>query len=170
MKKSKIVILRGAPATGKTTALHNLKKHKEMKNWIIIDFNRLKRQFEHLGDEKRKAYGKQALFSILKILMAKKENIIFDEMSGETIRKNFRHYIKKYDYKLIVFEFSSNVKIAIKREAHRRKIKGKKPRGERWVKQTHKERIKLLEKGSIPIDTTNLNQKQVINFILKNIK
>jgi len=169
MKKSKIVILRGAPATGKTTALNNLRKHKEMNNWIIIDFNKLKRQFEHLGDKKRKAYGKQALFSILKILMAQKENIIFDEMSGEAIRKNFKYYIKKYNYNLIVFEFAAKVKIAIKREAHRRKIRGKKAQSN-WIKQTHKERIKLLEKNSITIDTTNLNQKQIVNFILKNIK
>jgi len=169
MKKSKIVILRGSPATGKTTALHNLRKHKEMKNWIIIDFNKLKKQFEYLGDEKRKSYGKQTLFSILKILMAQEVNIIFDEMSGEAIKKKFKYYLKKYNYNLIVFEFTSSVNTAIKREAYRRKIKGKKPQGN-WVKQTHKERIKLLEKGSITIDTTNLSEKQTVNFILKNIK
>jgi len=165
----KVVILRGAPATGKTTALHNLRKRKEMKNWVVIDFQQLKKQFEHLGEEKRRLYGKQALFSTLKILMSQKLNILFDEMYGGAIKRELKYYLKKYNYKIIPLEFTSDIKTAISREAERRLKKGLKPRGEKWVKQTHKERLELFEKNSIMIDTTNMNQKQVVNFIIRKI-
>lgn len=172
MKKSKIVILRGMVSSGKTTALHNLRKNREMKDWIIINFNELKAQFKHLGDEKRKEYGKRSLFAILKILMQTKKNILFDEMSEEGVRKNITYYLKKYNYEIIVFEFTVNVEKAIKREAQRMIIRGLKPRGAKWVTSYHKDRLKIygVNPKGIIVDTTHLNEKQVINLILKNLK
>jgi len=167
-----MVILRGMVASGKTTTLKNLRKNKKTKGWIIIDFNKLKRQFEHLGDEKRKAYGKIALFSILKNLMQTKKNIVFDEMSKEGVKKNLSHYLEKYNYEIIVFEFTVDLRKAVKREAERRNTRNLKPKGKKWVKKMHEERPKkygVHSKGII-VNTSHLNQKQVVNFILKKVR
>jgi len=168
----KMVILRGMVASGKTTTLKNLRKHEKTKDWIIIDFNELKMQFKNLGDEKRKAYGKIALFSILKNLMPTKKNIVFDEASGKGIKKNLRNFLKKYNYKITVFEFTSDLKKAIKREAKRRTNRNLKPRGKEWVTKMHEERPKRygIDEEGIILDTTKLNEKQTVNFILEKLK
>jgi len=170
MKKPKIVILRGKVATGKTTALLNLRKRKEMKDWAIIDFNNLKYQFAHLGDEKRKEYGKKSLMAILKVLMPMKVNILLDEMSESTLRKHISHSIRKYNYQIVTFQFTADIDESIKREAHRRKIIGKKPIGAKWVKKFHKHHEEKADPKGIIVDTSELNEGQVVNFILKEIK
>tara|TARA_Y100000310_G_C20523762_1_gene734975 strand:+ start:332 stop:844 length:513 start_codon:yes stop_codon:yes gene_type:complete len=170
MKKSKIVILRGKVATGKTTALYNLRKRKEMKDWIIIDFNDLKRQFAYLGDEKRKEYGKKSLMAILKILMPSKVNILIDEMSEATLKKHISHSIRKYGYEVVTFQFTADLDASIEREAQRRKVVGKKPRGAKWVKKYHKMHEENADPKGIVIDTSKLNEKKVVKFILEELK
>jgi len=170
MKKPKLVLLHGMIATGKTTALYNLRERKEMKDWIIIDFCELKKQFAHLGDEKRKEYGKKALAAILKLLMKEKKNIVLDEMPEKSIRKYVGPQIRKYKYEVVPFQFTSKIELSIKREAERRIARGLKPHGEKWVRDFNEHHKKVFDKNAILIDTTKLNKKQVVDFIIKRVR
>lgn len=170
MKIRKLVLLKGKIATGKTTALHTLRKCKEMKNWVIIDFSALKHQFAHLGNEKRREYGKKSLYAILKILMEEKLNILLDEMSEKTLKENINYYIKKYNYQIITFEFTAKFKTSVKRETQRRIKRGLKPRGEHWVKDAHEMLLERFDKKGIIVDCDKLNKKQVVEFIINKLK
>ena len=69
MVKPKLVILRGRPTSGKSSAYANLRKSKFMKEWLFVDHCAMKTS---IGKE----LGKKALFAVLKIVMPTKKNII----------------------------------------------------------------------------------------------
>jgi len=170
MGRPKLVILRGGAACGKSTALYRLKKNKKFKDWAIIDNCSLKLQFENLGGEKMKEYGHGALFFLLKTIMSTKRNIIVDEMSEKTLRKNINYYINKYEYEIVTFQFAVSVETAIKREVHRRESVGLKSRGASWVKRLHKFHEEKIDKNGILINTDRFDKKGVEKFIIKNLK
>jgi len=66
MKRPRLVLLKEKPTAGKSTAWHNLREKKKMKDWVFIDSARMKGQFGHLDDETRKKLGKKLLFYTLK--------------------------------------------------------------------------------------------------------
>ena len=75
MKKPRLVILRGKPAAGKSTAYANLRKNKKMKDFVFVDHCAMKTE---LGKEG----GKKELFKELK-----KEDLI------KTLTVNIYNYL-----------------------------------------------------------------------------
>jgi len=163
MKKSKLVILRGSPTSGKSTAYANLRKSKIMKYWLFVDHCAMK---DWLG----KDIGKKALFAVLKIALPTKRNIIIEEMSEKTVRKHINSYIKQYAYKLIVFQFIVRTKTAHKRDVQRAKEIRHPFMGKKKIEKLHKMHDERFDKNAILVDTNKLGKRQVVNFILKNLK
>ena len=160
----KLVILRGKPAAGKSTAYANLKKRKEMKNWLFIDHCKLKTE---LGREK----GKIALMDELKKAMPTKKDIIIEEMSEKTLKKYIRYYIKKYDYKIITFQFEVSLKDSKNRDIRRVIDKGHDRKFIlKNIKELHKMHDERFDKKAFLIDTGKLNKKQVVDFIIKKLR
>ncbi len=126
MKQPKLVILRG-----KSTAYAMLKKRKVMKCWLFVDHANLK---TNLG----KDLGKKSLFAVLKVVMPSKKDIIIEEMSEETLRKYINQYIKKYNYKIVVFQFTVRTKTAYKRDVKRAEDKWHPFMGKKKIKEMHK--------------------------------
>ena len=91
----KIVILRGRPASGKSTAFAKLKKRKEFDGWVLIDNCELKSWFNYL--EENKEIKKKALFALMKEVMKKKKNILLEEMSRKTIMKYIGNILLIYN-------------------------------------------------------------------------
>lgn len=166
----RLVLLKGKVASGKTTAPHSLRKKKEMEEWIILDFSEIKNQFAYLGDEKRREYGTESLFAILKVFMAKKKNILVDEMSEGSLKKGISSHIKKYKYPITTCEFDARIKTSIKREAKRMKKKGQKPLGEKWIRDSHKIHLARHDPKGILVDCDRLGREQVVNLILRHLK
>ncbi len=162
MTKPKLVILRGKPTSGKSTAYANLRKRKEMKDWFFIDHAVLKRD---LGKE----LGKKALFAVLRIIMPFKKNVIIEEMSKETVMKHIDNYIKKHNYRIIVFQFEVNRKIAYKRDVKRAKEKWHPYMGKKKIDKMHKMHEERFDKSAILIDTNKLGKRKVVEFILKKL-
>ena len=162
--KPKLVILRGNPAAGKSTAYANLRKRNEMKDWLFVDHCAMKNWFG-------KDLGKKSLFAILKVVMPSQKNIIIEEMSRETIMKFLKSYIKRYNYKIIVFQFEVDLKKAKKRDIQR--VVDKKHYQKKILKNIeeihnmHNERFDY--KGTI-VDTNKLSKIQVVDFILDKLK
>jgi len=162
----KLVILRGKPTSGKSTAFHNIKKTKKLKNWVLIDFPKIKDMFSEKDRELRKI----ALFAILKEVMKKKKNILLEEMSEETIRKYINNYIKKYKYKIIVFQFEVKMKTAYKRNIQRARDKWHPYIKKRKLKDLHKMHDDRFDNQALLVDCNKLSKKQVVDLILKKIK
>jgi predicted kinase len=163
---SKIVLLRGKPTSGKSTAFANIKASGKLKNWVLIDFPKIKDMFS----EKDRELRKLALFSMLKEVMKKNKNILLEEMSRETIMKYIGKYVKKYNYKIIVFQFEIILKEAYKRNVQRAKAK--------WHPYIIKEKLKALhrmhdekfDKDAVLVDCNKLNKQQVVKLILGKIE
>jgi tRNA uridine 5-carbamoylmethylation protein Kti12 len=163
MKKSKMVILRGRPTSGKSTAYANLQKKNEMKDWLFVDHANLK---EKLGRE----LGKKSLFSVLKTVMPSKKNIIIEEMSEETVRKHIGSYIKKYNYKIVVFQFTVRTETAYKRDVKRAKAKWHPFMGKKKIKEMHDMHDERFDKNAFLIDTNKFSKKKVVDFVLEKLK
>jgi predicted kinase len=164
MKKPILVILRGKPAAGKSTAYANLRKKKAMKNWLFVDHCKLK---EDLGKE----LGKESLFAVLKTVMPSKKNIIIEEMSEKTVMKHLGKEVKKHNYKIIVFQFEISLKKSRRRDYHRvidkehdRKFILKN------IEDLHKMHDERFDKKGFLIDADKLSKRQVVEFILSELR
>ena len=164
MKKPRLVILRGKPASGKSTAYANLRKHKEMQGWGFIDHCAMKTKFGREG-------GKKALFKELKKVMPSQKNIIIEEMSKETVMKYISKEVKKYNYKIVVFQFEISLKKSKRRDycrvidkGHDRKFILKN------IEDLHKMHDERFDKKGILIEGDKLSKKQVVNLIIEKLK
>jgi predicted kinase len=165
--KPKLVILRGKPTSGKSTAFQSLKGKKKFKEWVLIDHPALKRWFEHIKD---KELRKKALFAVLKEAMKEKKNILLEEMSEKTIKKYINYHIKKYNYQIITFQFAISLKEAYKRDVKRAKEKWHPFMGKKEIKKMHKMHDNRFDPSAILVDCNKLNKKQVVEFILKRLR
>jgi len=165
LKVKKLVILRGKPASGKSTVFRSLKKKRIMKDWIMIDHPLMKKK---LG----KQLAKEKFHNLIKESMETGKNIIGEETSRKTLNKLIGYYIRKHRYKVIVFQFEVNLKISKKRDVARVKrgcdihsvVLGEK------LKDLHKMHEDRFDKNAILVDTNKLGKKQVVEFILKKLK
>lgn len=172
MKHPRLVLLKGKPTAGKSTAWHNLQNKKKMKDWIFIDSARMKGQFKNLEDETRKKLGKKLLFYTLKQVMPLKKDIILEEMSEKTIRKFINPIIKKYGYKIITFYFEVALEKAYGRNVERAKEKWHPYMRKKKLEGFHEYHEKVFKEDIDPIivDCNKLGKKQVVEFILKKLK
>jgi predicted kinase len=162
MKKPKLVIFRGKPTSGKSTAYGSLRKNKLMKDWIFVDHVALK---ESMGKE----LGKKSLFAVLKVVMPTKKNIIIEEMSSDTVRRNISSVIKKYNYEIKVFQFTVRTKTAYKRDVQRVRAKKAIKMGKELIDEMHKMHDEKLDKNGIIVDTNKLGKRQVVDLIVKSL-
>ena len=149
MKRPKIVILRGRPTSGKTTALRILQKRKEMKDWIVIDSSRID---SPLG----KKFG---MHELLKDAMKTGKDILVDETSKSTLRKYIYYHIKKHNYQLKVFQFHVSTKTAYKRDIQRARDGWHPGLGKKKIKELHDYHDKKLDKKATLVDTDKLGKR-----------
>jgi predicted kinase len=171
MKKPTIAILRGRPTSGKSTAWHNLKKRKEMDGWIFIDFCKIKDDLgETLNDEERKNIGKKFLFALLREAIKTSKSIIIEEMSRTSVEKRLKSPIKKYNYEIIVFQFTVCTETAYKRDVQRARDKWHPFMGKKWIEEGHRYHDKNIDPKGIVVDSNKLGKKAVVEFILKELE
>ncbi|MEK6951695.1 MAG: hypothetical protein AABX29_01645 [Nanoarchaeota archaeon] len=171
MKYPRLVLLKGKPTAGKSTAWYTLRKMKIMKDWLFIDVAHMKGQFANLDDETRKTLGKKLLFFTLKQVMPLKKDIIIEEMSEKTIRKYINPIIKKYKYKIITFYFEVSLETAYKRNIQRAKEKWHPYMKKKKLGDFHEYHVEEYKEDITPIivDCNRLNKKQVVDFIIKKL-
>jgi predicted kinase len=162
VRKPRLVVLRGRPTSGKSTAWHSLRERKELKDWVFVDFCKMK---ETLGKEK----GKVALFKELKDTMAFGENIMIEEMSKETLGKYVGGDIVKFGYEIIVFQFTVSTETAYKRDVQRAKDKWHPLMGKKLVKELHDMHDERIDKDGILVDCDGLGKDEVVELILKKL-
>jgi len=159
----RIIVLRGKPTAGKSTAFFNLKKRKEMRKFLFIDHCSLKNK---LGKEQ----GKKALFEEIKNLLPTKKDIVIEEMSKETLRKNMGYYLRKYKYFIIVFQFEVSKLEAYKRNIQRARERWHPKMEKEWIDKMYALHEQRFDRKAILVDCDKLNKKQVVEFIIKKLK
>ena len=170
-KKPKIVILRGKPTAGKSTAIHNLKKEKFLSSWTFIDFPFIKdKMYSNLNNKERYDLAKKSLCAIIKVVMKSNKNIILEEVSEKFLKKKISYHIKKNNYEIITFQFEVSKKEAYKRDVQRGKEKWHPSMGKKWIDKMHEYHKKKFDKNAILIDCDKLDKKQIVKFIIKNLK
>ena len=167
-----ILLLKGGAATGKSSAFSNLKKEKVMNGWFFLDHPELKSWFEKMSNIKE--LRKEVLFFSMKPLIKMEKNIILEEMSRETLNKYLGYYLKKYNYQIFTINFEVNdVKKSIRRDKlrvqrgtkHHLDILNKK-----YIEENHEHHLKTIDKYGIIINSSTMNQRAVVETILKHIK
>lgn len=171
--KLKLVIFRGEPASGKSTAFRALMKRKEMKDWVFVDHPALKGVYSKSSPYRYKEIAKYSLFAILRMLIEEKKNIVVEEMSRESIMKYLGNNIKKNKYEIFVFQFNVDFKKSYKRDLMRVKkglVHHSKIIGKKRLKTLHKWHKDSFDKKGILVDCKKLNKKEVVELILKGLK
>ena len=164
MKKPRLVILRGKPAAGKSTAYANLRKNKKMKGFVFVDHCAMKTKLGREG-------GKKELFKELKKVMPSGKDIIIEEMSKESVMKNISKEIKKYNYDFVVFQFEISLKESKKRDVYRVVDKGHDQKFIlKNIEDLHKMHKDRFDKEGILVDSNKLSKRQVVSLILSNLK
>jgi len=170
MKKPKFVVLRGRPTSGKSTAFDNLKKKKELSGWVFIDHPKIKSMFNGLPDKEKKEIQKKALFGLVKEVMKNKKNIIMEETSRKNLEKNIGNYLKKYGYKVIIFQFTVSTKRAYNRDKTRVANSKHSHNTSLDIKRLYKFHDERFDKNALLVDTNKLGKRKVVEFILEKLK
>lgn len=161
-KMKRLIILRGKPTAGKSTAFANLRKNKKMKEIIFIDHPELKKAFG-------KDEAKKKLFAEIVDAMETGKDILTEEMSEETLMKNIGKEIKENSYKIVIFQFEISFETALMRNVERSKIGWHKLMTEQELKDLFKMHEEKFDKNAILVDCNKLNEKQVVEFIIKKL-
>ena len=104
------------------------------------------------------------------LFLSRPDNIIFDEMSREAINKNLKTQIRKYKYKIIVFQFTVKTDTAYKRDIKRAELLEHPKMGREKIDKLYKMHDDRFDKEAILVDTNKLNKKQVVDLIIKELK
>ncbi len=160
MKNPKLILLRGTPGSGKSTTFRNLKKHNDTKKWIFINHPKIKKKY---GKES----AKELLFLKIKENMKNRKNIIFEEMLHKTVKEKLSREMKKYGYKLKIFQFKISLETSIKRDKQRAKSKKDLIKN---IKELYNWHEKSRDKNAILVNTERLNEGEVIKLIIGKLK
>ncbi|MFH1802159.1 MAG: AAA family ATPase [archaeon] len=166
MKESKIVVIRGYLAAGKSTTFENLKASQKMNEWLFLDFAAIRKMFNN-NKNTQIEFADRTFYASLRELVKTGKNILTQETSEDTIMKKIGPVIKKNKYRIIVIALTVSPETSYKRATARSKIKGKKPRTKKEVFDNYKARKLKLDKEGILMDTEKLTRKQVIDGIIK---
>ena len=165
----KIALLRGGAASGKSTAFEGLRKSGRLKGWAFIDHPWLKEGFKGMKDKRE--LQKKALFGLMKPLMKEKKNIILEEMSAQTVRKQVGYYVRKYGYTFVVFQFEVASGAFDRNLARVRKGDKihKKTMTRKFVDESHADHQRKVDREGIVVNTSEMGKKKVVGVILKGL-
>ncbi len=164
--KHRLVLLRGKPTSGKSTAWHTLQKKKKLNDWVFVDNASIKDMYNNLPDEERKKLSKESLFGILKIVIKTRRNILIEEMSETTLMRYIGKWIKKYKYEIMTFQFEVSRKTAYGRDIQRAKDKWHPFMGKKLVDDLHNYHEGKFDKNGILVNCNKLSKRGVVNFIM----
>lgn len=164
-KRSILIILRGAPASGKTTVGNILKE--ELPNTVSIPVDQIIQMIAKEGKwAEFWATGQEAARNLTKHFLGKGFNVVVEELLFEIsyIDKIIK-IGKKFNAQMFVFELTAPLEVLIKR----------KEKGGSKMKSDLVQRLKEMVstspcEGAIRIDTTKKSPEECAEFILKTIK
>ena len=164
-----VIILRGAPSTGKTTVAHLLTERIPGLVKISVDsLVNMNVKPKHTNEEwvKGRPLGLEMARVLLEYFLTKGNCVVIEEFFIETNRiKEIIKISRKHKASSYVFELTVSLMAALEREKIRPDAKNEKP---------VEELIGLMEKnpyvGTIQIDTSDKSPNNIVDLILQNLK
>lgn len=172
-KKPIVIVIRGAPSTGKTTTAYEIRR--KLPNSFILSIDNLIAMNvpeEVIGDERIESWGEMRPFGqelghvLTSYLLKKEKNVIIEEMLPDVAGiKKLVKLASSLEAKPFVFELTAPPGTIMRREKMR-----KHPNPEKPVKMI----MNLLAKNPYPkaikIDTSDLSPREVADLILDKIR
>ncbi|MDO8497337.1 MAG: AAA family ATPase [bacterium] len=166
--KQKVVILRGAPASGKTTICKNLRNIDENIVWLSVDG--IKPIFSDFKDTTLENANNASL-SMLHYLLDQGHSVIYDGIfkSPEHIRQA-EEVARKKNVPFVVYELQCSLKTLQEREKVREGVKQGvwKPLGDDLVASLYNTLQENPIEEAIKLDTENVSLAQCVTIIKKN--
>lgn len=165
----KLVILRGAPASGKTTICKNIRDINKNIVWLSVDG--IKPIFSEFKNETLEQSNKASLI-MLDYLLGEGYSVIYDGIfkRPEHLRQA-EEVAKKRNIPFVVFQLESSLKTLQEREKVRDGVKHGlwKPLGDDLVAGLYQKVQENPIEEAIKLDTENLTLEQCLEVIRKNL-
>lgn len=167
--KQILIILRGAPASGKTTIGKNLRDFRNKIIWLKVD--NFKPFFSEDLEETLPAVNETAL-ATLKYLLDQGNSVIFEGIFRNPIYiEKAMEYAKNKNIACIFYQLSCSLKTLQERDEVREGIKEgcRKPLGDEVIEKIYNELENKKIDGAIALDTENKSLQECIEIIRKNL-
>ncbi len=166
--KQVLIILRGAPASGKTTIGKNLRDFHNKIVWLKVD--NFKPFFSENLEEALPVVNETALVT-LRYLLDQGNSVIFDGIFRNPIYvKKAMEYAKNKNIPCVFYQLSCSLKRLQERDRLREGVKEgcRKPLGDEVIEKIYNELENTKIEGAIPLDTENNSLPDYIEIIKKN--
>lgn len=160
-----LVILRGAPASGKTTISKRLRNLEKKVAWVKVD--NFKDFFAEDSSEALE-YVNGSAIATLKYLFSKEFSVVVDGVFQETKAiDEALQLAKEMNIKSIVYEISCSLDVLRKRDQEREGVREglRKPLGDEAITKIYEKLKSSPYPNSLQLDTENLKVEDCVNKI-----
>ena len=161
-----LAIIRGAPASGKTTIAKEFRNYKERIVWLKVD--NFKDFFTEEASLKEQKYVDECALVSLEYLLKSGFSVVMEKIFFDTfIIPKAVNVAKKYNVKTKVFQIKCPLNILLDRDKSRPGIKEgcRKPLGDELIKKLHYRLEKTYYPDAIAIDTGKLSIKESVDVV-----
>lgn len=166
----KLVILRGAPCSGKTTIAENLRDYDKRIVWLSVD--KVKPIFSDFKDETLDEANKTAM-TVLSDLLDRDFSVVFDGIfkKPEHLQETLQ-IAKSRDIPVIIYQLNCSLSTLLERDKTRNGVKHGlwKPLGEELIAGLLKKVEENPIKGAIPLDTEALTLDDCFEEVKKSFE
>lgn len=168
--KQFVVVLRGAPASGKSTIAKELRNFKRKIVWLKVD--NFKPFFTEESSLAEQRYVDECSLATLKYLLDKKFSVIIEKIFFYPgIIDRYIQTARDKDICIKVFQIKCSLKTLQLRDKERPGIKEgcRKPLGDEVINKLYSQLENTYYKGAIPLDTEKDSIAQCIRTIKKEV-
>lgn len=161
-----LAIIRGAPASGKTTIAKELRSYKKKIVWLKVD--NFKDFFTNKAALKEQKYVDKCALACLEYLLKEGFSVVMEKIFFDPfIIPKSVDLAEKYAVKVKVFQIKCPLKELLKRDKNRPGIKEgcRKPLGEKVISKLYDRLEKTYYPGAIEINTSKLSVAESANII-----
>ena len=163
-----LVIIRGAPASGKTTIAKNLRNFDKKIVWLKVD--NFKDFFSDNASLEEQKYVDECALATLEYLLDQGFSVLMEKIFFDPfIIPLALLAAKKRNIKTAVFQIKCSLATLQGRDRNRPGIKEgcRKPLGDEKIKMIYDQLEKTFCPGAISLDTENLSVEECLNLIKK---
>jgi predicted kinase len=160
--KQTLVIVRGAPASGKTTLCSQLRDTENKIAWLSVDG--IKPIFSNF-DDRDVEISYQTALEVLKFLLEHGYSVVFD---GIFVRPEHQEYLQGVQVK--IYQLTVSLETALKRHSKREWAReGEKEAALETVKRLHEKVKNAPIEGAIELNTEESSLEECVNVIRKEL-
>jgi predicted kinase len=165
--KQVLIILRGAPCSGKTTLGKNLRNFEKKITWLSLDY--MKPIFSEFKDETLEA-ANEASLNTLNYLFEQEYSVVFDGIfkNPEHLKKAIK-IADNRNIPIVIYQLECSLKTLLARDKNRAWVKrGADPLGDGLITSLYEKVINNPIKEAIKLNTEEKSLEECLKIIRKN--